>query len=380
MRITVQKQVLQNALQTVAKAVPSRTTKPILYNVLLEARENRLILTGYDLEFGIEVSIQADPANEVPMLQIEGTGAIALNARYLNEIVRKLPHPLVRIHVSDLVVTLQSGHATFTLNAMDPREYPSRPDVHDDRGFSVSAETLRELIDRTAFAISTSEARPVLTGVLWHYANGYLGLGATDSHRMATYKTEVETRQDYALMEAIIPGKTLQELARTLPQDDTLVSVRIEEQQLLVEFQHTRCFTRLIDGKFPDLSRIIPQTFKTTVILDIETFQNCVERAAVLARDTENQIIRLHLRTENLEISSHSPEIGKITETVDLEDFQGEAMVLACNARFLLDALKATPGSKVRLEFTGPGSSFVMTPVTSEQHFQLMQPVRQIYL
>ncbi|MCY0875445.1 MAG: DNA polymerase III subunit beta [Firmicutes bacterium] len=380
MRIVVQKNTLLQALQTVAKAVPSRTTKPVLYGIHIEATSESLILTGYNLEFGFEVTVTATDNQDVPMIQIEETGAIVLTARYLLDIVRKLPHTLVRIDTQELTATIRSGNATYTLNGLDPREYPATQEIADDRGFAISCATMRELVERTAFATSTSESRPVLTGVLWKYENGLLTLSATDSHRMATQGTEVETLRDYALIESIIPGKSLQELAKSLPTDDTLANIQIEEKQLLVSFANIRFFSQLIEGRYPDLSRIIPQAFKTSITIGIKSLQDCVERAALLARDTENQIIRLHLRRTEIEISSHSPEIGKIVESVEPNTFEGEDMVLACNAKFLLEGLRAIPGEDVLIQFTSPGSAFTLTPTATSTHIQLMQPVRQVYI
>lgn len=380
MRFAIQKQPFLQALQTVTKAVPGRTTKPILYGIQIEATHNQLILTGYDLEFGIEVVIANQEENDTPIVQVEDPGAIVLNARYLLDIIRKLPHHLVRIDTQDLIATIQSGRATYTINGMDSREYPSLPQINDDRGFGIAASLLRELIEHTAFAAAVSEARPVLTGVLWKYEDGRLSLSATDSHRMATHSAEVETQKDYALMESIIPGKSLQELAKILPDDSLIANVMIADQQLLISFGSIQFFSRLIEGRYPDVTRIIPQTHRTAITIAVRSLQDCVERAALLARDTENQVIRIQLRRTHIEISSHSPEIGKITENIEPETFEGEELILACNARFLLDALKSIPGDKVLIEFTGAGSAFVLKPLNEDHHIQLMQPVRQVHL
>lgn len=380
MRFVVQKNAFLQALQTAAKAVPTRTTKPVLYGLHVEATAQMLIVTGYDQEFGVEVTISPTPETEAPIVQIEEPGAMVLTARYLIDIIRKLPHNLVRIDTQDLTATIRSGNATYTLNGLDPREYPALPQMSDERGFAISCAVMRDLIERTAFATSSSDSRPALTGVLWKYDNGILSLSATDSHRMATQSTEVEAQRDYALMESIIPSKSLQELAKILPAEDSLATVMIENQQLLVSFANIHFFSRLIDGRYPDLSRIIPHVFKSTVTIGTKSLQDCVERAALLARDTENQIIRMHLRRTHIEISSHSPEIGKIVESIEPDTYEGEDMILACNAKFLLEALRALPGDHARIEFTSPGSAFTLRPVSDIPHVQLMQPVRQVYL
>ena len=378
MRIVLEKNDLLHSLQTVSRAVPTRTTKPILYGVKFSAHQNILTLSACDLEIGIETVLTSDPSTNPPILQIEEPGSIVLHARYLIDIIRKLPHHLVRIDVQDLTTTIRSGHATYTLNGMDPREYPQLPKVDNQAGLSVASDTLMRLIDHTAFSVAVSEARPTLTGVLWTYREGRLVFTATDSHRLSTQTIEVGAPKGYENVEAIIPGKSLLELARVLPDNDTVCDLYLADNQLLVTFGSTSFYSRLIDGRYPDVSRIIPSTWRTAINIDPKSFTECIERAALLARDNDNQVVRLNLRKTHIEISSHSPEIGKITETTEPNTFEGEDMLIACNAKFLLDALKASSDSLVRIEFTGPGSAFVLKSVQDESHLHLILPVRVV--
>ena len=376
MRFVVRKAEFLQGLQQVARAIPTRTPKPILYGVLLTAQNGRLYITGYDLEIGIQMYIENPSDTEQNTLQIEQEGSIVLQAKYLIDIARKLPHSLIRFDSQQTTVTIQSGSATFQLNGMDPREYPELPTVHDDRGFMVSSSTLKGLIEHTAFAVATSEVRPTLTGVLWNYASGLLTLIGTDSHRLSSQTTEVESQQDYALMDSIIPGKSLLELSRILPEAEQLVDIMIENNQLLVTFLNTRFLSRLIEGNFPDTTRIIPAAFRTSIVFTTSDLRDSVERAALLARDTDNNIVRFQLRRTNIEILSHSPEIGKVVESIDPITFEGEDMMIACNAKFLLDALRQTPSEQVRVEFTGSGSPFVLRPVGLDSLLHLILPVR----
>ncbi|MHB1630561.1 MAG: DNA polymerase III subunit beta [Bacilli bacterium] len=378
MRVVLEKNTLLQSLQTVARAVPTRTTKPILYGVKFAADQSTFSLCAYDLEIAIETVLTVDPTETPPLLQIEEPGSIVLHARYLIDIIRKLPHHLVRMDVQDLTATIRSGNAIYTLNGMDPREYPKLPQVDDQPGLSVAADALTGLIDHTAFAVAVSESRPTLTGVLWTYREGLLVFTATDSHRLSTQTMEVGAPQGYEDVEAIIPGKSLVELSHILPGNDAVCDLYLTENQLLVAFANTRFFSRLIDGRYPDVSRIIPSTWRTAVTIEPKTFSECIERAALLARDVDNQVIRLNLRRTHIEISSHSPEIGKITETTEPNTFEGEDMLIACNSRFLLDALKASSDSLIRIEFTGSGSAFMLKSVQDERHLHLILPVRVV--
>lgn len=375
MHITLRKTDLLHGLQTVSRAVPTRTPKQILYGIKIVAQQDTVSFTAYDLEIGIETSIRRYP-EQADSLVVERPGAMVLQARYLLDIARKLPDEAVRIETQELTTTISSGAATFTLNGLDPREFPPLPKVYDDRGLAMTASVLRGLIDRTAYAAAISEARPILTGILWTYDNGRLTLTATDSHRLSTSHAHVETHRDYALMDSIVPSRSLTELARILPDDDSLSDIRLENNQLLVSTGPTRFFSRLIEGKYPDTSRIIPTSARTSLIVRVKDLSDSVERAALLARDVENHVAELRLSAQEIEISSRSPEVGTIREQIVPQTFSGDEMSLACNARFLLDALKTVSSESVQIDFTGPGSAFVLRPLEDQTHLQLILPVR----
>ncbi len=376
MRLVIKKNELLHALQDVQRAVPTRTTKMILYGILLHADYEKLEISAYDQEIGIKTNISSLPDQEDNPLQIEEPGSIVLNAKYVIEIVRKLPQPLVRIDVQDFTAIIHSGNATYTLNGMDPREYPSLPEIHEEVGFTLQADTLKMLIEHTVFAVSNSEVRPTLTGILLKYQEGTISFSATDSHRLAMQTIEVDVPTGYEAIEAIIPGKSLTELAKIIPDDDTLVNIHITQNQLLVSFANTYFYSRLIEGNYPDISRIFPSSFRSNLQIDGKNLLDCIERAALLARDNENQVIRIQLKPSFIEVSSHSPEIGKITETVEPESFSGEAMLIACNAKFLIDALRALGSATIKIDFTGQGSAFVLYELNNDQHVHLILPVR----
>lgn len=376
MRLVIKKNELLHALLDVQRAVPTRTTKMVLYGILFHAYQDRLEISAYDQELGIRTNIFSSLDEEENPIQIEEPGAIVLNAKYVIEIVRKLPQPLVRIDVQDLTAIIHSGNATYTLNGMDPREYPALPEVHQEIGFTLQSDTLKMLIEHTAFAVSSSEIRPTLTGILMKYQEGTISFSATDSHRLAMHQIEVDVPKRYEATEVIIPGKSMNELAKIIPDDDTLINIHIAQNQLLVAFSNTLFYSRLIEGNYPDISRIIPSTFRSSLQIDGKNFIDCIERAALLARDNENQVIRIQLKPSFIEVTSNSPEIGKITETIEPESFSGENMLIACNAKFLIDALKALGATNIKIDFTGPGSAFVLHQANDEQHIHLILPVR----
>lgn len=377
MQLVVKKPDFLTALQHVAKAVPGRTTKPILYGILLHATTQTLDITAYDLELGIEYEI-TNPEGDPEILDVQIPGAIVLQARYLIDIVRKLPGELVRIDVHELTATISAGAATYTINGMDPREYPPLPKVYDERGLAITANTLRDLVDQTVYAVATVDSRPILTGVRCEHNDSNLTLTATDSYRLATATAVIEASSDYALVDSVVPGKALRELARLLPEDDSLVDISINNNQLVIRTAVFRVYSRLLEGVYPDLSRIIPSAHKTIITVDSRSLLDCIDRAALLARDVDNQLVNIHVRPTHIEITSKSPEIGRVTDSIEPDTFQGEDLQLACNARYLLDALRTSAGGPVRIQFTGNGSPFVIRPLQGDRFLHLILPVRVV--
>ncbi len=376
MKITILKSSLVQLLQVVAKAIPTKTTKPILYGVLLQATEEKLIVTAYDLEIGIQTHLAEDESQE-PILQIERVGSVVLNAKYLLGIVRKLPHRLVRIDVDGMTATIRSGKATYTLNGMDSREYPELPDIEEDKKMTVSSETFLSLIEQTAFATATTEIRPVLTGVLMSTPSDRLQFTASDSHRLSTHNLPFESVSAENI-EAIIPRKSIFELAKLLGSNDQMIDVFVTDQHFFADLGTTIFYSRLVDGKYPDISRIIPTQYETAVEVDAREFAASIERSALLARDDENQVIRMSISQEHIDVSSHSLNIGKVKESFYPSKMEGEPLDIASNAHFLLDALKALGSSKVRIEFTSSGSAFTLTTVGQDRPLHLISPVRVV--
>lgn len=376
MRLVIKRNELLQALQIVQRAVPVRTTKPVLYGILLKSTNTNLQITSYDMEIGIHTVIQHLPESEEYSLQIEEEGEIVLNAKYLIEIVKKLPQPLLRMDVQDLTAIIHSGKATYTLNGMDPKEYPELPELEKNDGLIIQSDTLRTLIDHTVFAVSNSDTRAALTGVLVKYYESTIRFISTDSHRLSVQLKEIDAPITYEPIETIIPGKSLQELSRILPDDDTMVSIFKISNKIFISYKHTIFYSRLIDASYPDVSRIIPTSYKTLIHINGKKMIECIERAGLLAKDNENQVVRIHLKPSYIEVSSHSPEIGKITETIESDLFSGENMLIACNAKYLMEALRALGGNPIKIEFTGPGSAFVLTDLNDDHHKHLILPVR----
>ncbi|MBS4207174.1 DNA polymerase III subunit beta [Bacillus sp. FJAT-50079] len=376
MKFIIQRDRLIDNVQDVMKAISSRTTIPILTGIKIVASEDGVIFTGSDSDISIESFIPKEEAGE-ELVEIKQTGGIVLNARFFGEIVRKLPMETVEIEVLNHHQTIiRSGKAEFNLNGLDHDEYPHLPQISEDHVFSIPTDLLKTLIRQTVFAVSTSETRPILTGVNWQIENGILTCTATDSHRLAmrTAPIEIDETINYS---AVIPGKSLLELSRILDDSNDPVEIVFTENQVLFKAKHLLFFSRRLEGNYPDTSRLIPTDSKTELVLDAKDFLHTIDRASLLARGERNNVVKLAtLDDKVVEISSNTPEIGNVIEQIQSQSIEGEELKISFSAKYMMDALKALEGTTITINFTGAMRPFIIRSTENTSILQLILPVR----
>jgi DNA polymerase III subunit beta len=376
MKFSIQKDYLVQSVQDVMKAISSRTTIPILTGIKIVVSDEGVTLTGSDSDVSIESFIPKEDEDK-HIVEVEKEGSIVLPARFFSEIVKKLPKETVEIEVQNNFSTvIRSGKAEFNLNGLDAEEYPQLPQIEEENMFSVPTDLIKNMIRQTVFAVSTSETRPILTGVNWKLENGELTCIATDSHRLALRKAKLETtnQEKYSI---VIPGKSLNEFSKILDDSSELVDIVITENQVLFKTKHLLFFSRLLDGNYPDTSRLIPDDSKTDVVLNVKEFLQSIDRASLLAREGRNNVVKLSTMPEGIiEISSNSPEIGKVSEEVQSKSVDGEDLKISFSAKYMLDALKALEGSEIKINFTGAMRPFVIRTLDDDSMLQLILPVR----
>ncbi|WP_257351701.1 DNA polymerase III subunit beta [Pseudalkalibacillus decolorationis] len=378
MKFVMNRDQLVDSVQDVMKAVTTRTTIPILTGIKIDAHEDGVTLTGSDSDISIERYVPAEE-EDYQNVEIQKAGSIVLQARFFSEIVKKLPGSKVEIEVYDRFATrIRSGSSEFNLNGLDPQEYPRLPEVQADNRFSVQADLLRTVIRQTVFAVSTSETRPILTGVNWHIEDGVLNCVATDSHRLASRSAAIEALSDELVFNnVVIPGKSLNELSKILDDSSELVDIVVTESQVLFKAKNIFFFSRLLDGNYPDTSKLIPTDSKTEMVITTKEFLQAIDRASLLAREGRNNVVKLAtIENDQLEISSNSPEIGKVFEHVSTESLDGEEVKISFSAKYMMDALKAMDCTEVKIKFTGAMRPFVLTPLDERTIKQLILPVR----
>ncbi len=375
MKFTIQRDLLISSLQNVMKAISPRTVIPILTGIKVEASHNGITLTGSNSDISIESFIPAEEEDKVNVEHIE-EGSIVLHAKYFPEIIRKLPEDIVSIEVdSSLKTVIRSGKAEFNLNGQDAEEYPLLPKIQTDDTFEMPVNVLKNMIKQTVFAVSTMETRPILTGVNMRLANNRLHFVATDSHRLASREVEI---QDAAVQfeNVVVPGKSLQELNKILSDTDELIQISVTNNQIFFRTKNIIFLSRLLDGNYPETDRLIPTQSKTKIKMKTKELLHTIDRASLLAKDEKNNVVRLSTEGNMIEISSNSPEIGKVVENISAISMEGEELKISFSSKYVMDALRAIEYDEITIDFTGAMRPFIIRPVEDDSILQLILPVR----
>jgi len=319
MRFVIQRDRLIASVQDVMKAISSRTVVPILTGIKIDVKEHGIILTGSDSDITIESYIPAEEDGIVYVEEIE-EGSVVLQAKFFPDIVRKLPESTVEIEVnSNLNVSIRSGKAQFNLNGQDAEEYPVLPKLQTDDALEIPIDLLKNMIKQTVFAVSTMETRPILTGVNIKLKDNVLTFTATDSHRLAMREI---TAKDTAIEfeNIVIPGKSLTELNKILNDTEETIEISVTNNQILFRTKHLNFLSRLLDGKYPETSRLIPNESKTVMQVNTKDLLHTIDRASLLAKEERNNVVKLTTKeNQSIEITSNSPEIGKVTEEISID-------------------------------------------------------------
>ncbi|MEX3624473.1 DNA polymerase III subunit beta [Viridibacillus arvi] len=376
MKFDIMRDRLLDGLNDVMKAVSSKTTIPILTGIKIDISEEGMRLTGSDADITIQTYIPVEENGE-QLINVEKPGSIVLQAKMFNEIVRKLPTNDVEFEVSEKFQTrIRSGKSDFHLIGLDSTEYPLLPELSEDNQFTVPADLLKSIIRETVFAVSTSESRPVLTGVHWQIKDGELVCVATDSHRLARRKVTLEHLPSEQ-SSVVVPGKSLTELSKILNDATTPVDIVMTNQQVLFKTNDVLFFSRLLEGNYPDTSRLIPEEYKTDVTVNGRSLLQAIDRASLLAREDRNNVVRFTtMQDDTIEISSNSPEVGKVEEQIQVSSLVGEELKISFSAKYMMDALKAIDGQDVVIQFTGAMRPFIIRSVHDDAILQLILPVR----
>lgn len=372
MQFQMNKDKLLYHLVIAQKALSNKTPNPALTGIKVDVFKDRILLTTSNGEISILKTI-TDPS-----LQVEKEGTVLIPGRYFVEIIRKLDgqNVLLSAHENNLL-KIEADHSDITLNLLDVEDYPKLIFKESAESVKVNVRVFKTLIRQTAFAASGVENRPILTGVYFKLDGNQLTGIATDSYRLA--KKSIELEQIYAPMDVIIPSKSVEELGRILEDNQKNVELHFSPSSILFKYDDTLLLSRLLEGNYPETSKLIPLEFPHEVTFNKEQLLIAIERASLLSsRDGQNAIVKLEIRNDDaVEISSSSPEIGRVLEEIQpVAEVKGNPLKIAFSSKFLLDALKAFNSSEIKVGFTGEIRPFVMTGEYDPDMLQLILPVK----
>ena len=377
MKFTINRPAFINQLNNVLRAISSKTTIPILTGLKMVVTDHSVILTGSDADITIESTLDASDSSYG--LSIEEPGAIVLPARFFNEVIKKLPDKQATIEVfNGLQVRITSGTAEFTINGHDANNYPHLPEVESENTVELASDMLREVIDQTRIAVSKQESRPILTGIHVTLNNGILTAVATDSHRLAQRKVELPETADRDF-DIVLPGASMTELAKMIADEKDGVKMQITENQALFIFGNTHFYSRLLEGNYPETSRLIPESSDTRLEITASDLLASIERASLLSHESRNNVVKLSVNPENkmATVSGTSADVGNVEEEINADQIVGNPLEISFNPDYMRDALKSFGQTKILISFTTALRPFTLVPTEEKANFvQLITPVR----
>lgn len=357
MKITSPRSLLSDALQLVSRAVTGRSTLPILSNVLLEVKGDRLRLLTSDLEMWVDCAIPAADAEE---------GAVTLPAKILSEVVGSLAGGDVTIAAQEgNAVTLTSGKSEYSIQGLPADEFPSLPEAAGGVTITLPQARLRQVLRSTQFAASTDETRAILTGILMIWNGRKLTLVATNMHRLAMDSVELEG-EAASEVRAVVPARALREVLRSLASDpEPVARIHLGESQAVFDLGNVTITSRIIEGQFPNYERVIPVESEHVVRADRSALLAALRRADIVARAEADKVI-LRIQSGAMLIEAETPDVGRAHEEVPVE-LEGEQTEIAFNAHYLIDALEVIAEPQVRIDLSGPLNPGVVHGAASKQ-------------
>lgn len=366
MKFRISKEKFLDGLQKVQHVVSTRTTLPILSNVLLVARDGRVHLTTTDLDVGITGAVEAEVSKE---------GATTLPAKRLVSIVRELPASEVEVTVDGKnVASIQCGPSFFKIIGLSEDEFPPLPDFADAKEFEMDKRTLADGLRKTSYAISTDETRYVLNGIYTSFKEGKLTLVATDGRRLAMVDTELEFPESNET-DVIVPSKAIQELQRLSDDGSEAVQVKLSDSQISFSVGDNLLVSKLIEGNYPNYRQVIPSEPEERVTVDREALLNTVRRVSLLSSEKSNSV-RLVFSENQVEVTANSPDVGEAREAMEIP-YTGKEMQIAFNPDFLMAPLRALDTESIRFDLIDEMSPGVIrVPGDSGGFLYVLMPMR----
>ena len=343
MKLICSKASLLKGVSIVSKAVPSRTTMPILNCILIDASANEIKLTANDMELGIETVIEGE---------IVERGIIALDAKFFSEIVRKLPDNDVVIESDDTFqTTITCEKAKFNIVGKSGEDFSYLPYIEKNESISISQFTLKDVVRQTIFSIADNDTNKLMTGELFEINENRLRVVSLDGHRISI--RNIELKESYSPLKVVVPGKTLQEISKILTGEaEDMVDIFFADNHILFEFDETKVVSRLIEGEYFHIDQMLSSDYDTKVKINKREFLSCIDRATLLIREGDKKPIILNIQDGSLQLKINS-FVGSMNEEIEIEK-EGKDLLIGFNPKFFIDALRVIDDEEVTLYMVNP--------------------------
>ena len=370
MKIICEKEKLLKGINSVVRGVPTRTTMPILEGILIETNKNELKLTSYDLELGIEYTMECEVKEE---------GNTVVNSVMFSEIIRKLPDTDISIEVNDKnLLVIECEGSLYKLSTMNPEEFPELPKIVIENSIETEQTVLKNMIRKTIFAVSIEENRPIFTGCLFEVLNSSLNVVAIDGFRMGWVSNNLSNKTND--FKAVIPGKTLNEVNKIILDSFDSIKIGISKNQAIFEMENCKIVTRLLDGEFLNYSSVIPNNWETRIRVNKNSLQNCFERVSLISSSViekeKKYPVKISIDIGKVLISCTN-QTGDAKEEIYTET-EGKELEIGVNPKYFLDALKAIDDEEIFVSFGTNISPCVIKPVeeSSKDYTYMILPIR----
>ncbi|TWT11092.1 DNA polymerase III subunit beta [Streptococcus sp. sy004] len=374
-KFSINKAFFLQSLNITKRAISSKNAIPILSSLKLEISQEGITLTGSNGQISIEHFISQD--NQNSGLLISSPGSILLEANFFINIISSLPDVTLDLEeIEHHQVVIRSGKSEITLKGKDVDQYPRLQEMTTQNPLVFNTKLLKNLILETAFAASTQESRPILTGVHFVLQNETdFKAVATDSHRMSQRQLNLDKAGDH--FDVVLPSKSLRELSAVFTDDIETVEVFFSTNQMLFRSENISFYTRLLEGAYPDTDRLLVSSFETEMVCQVASLRSAMERAFLVSNASQNGTVKLEIKQGQVTAHVNSPEVGKVNEQIETEELAGNDLTISFNPTYLIEALKALKSETVRIRFISPVRPFTLTPGDASENFvQLITPVR----
>ncbi|PGO82524.1 DNA polymerase III subunit beta [Bacillus thuringiensis] len=374
MEFIVNHKQFTQALSEVSKAISTKSLIPILSGIKITADQSGITLIASNSNIFIEKFIPVSIEDE-KIATILKAGTIVVPAKYFIEIIKKMPSDIAMKSKNEQIIKIQSEEITLSLNGFPADEFPNVPLIDNHAEIKIETEQLIEVFKQTVFAVAKNESRPVLTGVHIELSNNKFICAATDSHRLAIREARLSSD---VKANCIVPSATISELLKLMNSNSEFVYIYLSESHIIFTLRTTTLYSRLIEGKYPNISNLIPNDFKTIINIDRKKILQGVDRSSLLASEWANNNVNLEIINEStIKISSNASQIGQISETQQIDAIQGEKQLnISFDGRFMVDALRAIKEETITLSFGGSMRPILIEAGEQSAAVHLISPVR----